>query len=187
MSVVLEQQEVLRDFTNRLESLNIAYMLTGSMAMAFYAQPRMTADIDIVVEINSEQTGEIIKTFEPDYYIPHGSMRSAIARRTMFNILHRQTLVKVDCALRKTSEFHLNAFSRRQKVDFGGFDIWIISHEDLILSKLFWAKETKSEMQIRDITNLLRGRIDLDYLKLWSSKLSVEETLNALLQKLTEE
>jgi hypothetical protein len=187
MSVILEQQEVLRDFTRRLESLNISYMLTGSMAMAFYAQPRMTADIDIVVGMNSDQTDQIIKTFEPDYYIPHGSMRSAIARSAMFNMLHQQTLVKVDCALRKTNEFELNAFSRRQKVDFGGFAVWIISHEDLILSKLYWAKETKSEMQLRDVANLLRSRVDLDYLKHWSPRLGVEETLNGLFEKLADE
>jgi hypothetical protein len=184
MSEVFEQNEVLLDFTKRLEKLDISYMLTGSMAMAYYAQPRMTADIDIVVELDLSKADEIIKNFSPDYYIPHGSMRSAILRKTMFNLLHEKTLVKVDCVLRKNDEFQINAFNRRKKVDFADFDLWIISHEDLILSKLNWAKKTNSEMQLRDVANLLRSAVDLNYLKNWSKKLEVDEKLNEILEEL---
>lgn len=90
MIPVLEQMEVLQDFTKRLEQLNIAYMLTGSMAMVHYAMPRMTADIGTVVEFDSDKTDEIIRYFEPEYYIPHNSMRSAVSRNTMFNMLHEK-------------------------------------------------------------------------------------------------
>jgi hypothetical protein len=159
-------------------------MLTGSMAMAYYAQPRMTADIDIVVELDLSKANEIIKFFEPEYYIPHGSMRSAISRNTMFNLLHEKTLVKVDCVLRKNDEFQINAFNRRKKVDFADFDLWIISHEDLILSKLNWAKKTNSEMQLRDVANLLRNKVDMNYLNTWSEMLEVDNKLNEILEKL---
>jgi hypothetical protein len=187
MSVIYEQREVLQDFVGRLETLEIPYMLTGSMAMAYYAQPRMTADIDIVVELNDSHADQIIKSFEPEYYVPHGSMRSAIVRNSTFNMLHEKTLIKIDCVLRKTDSFHKNAFTRRRTVDFGGFGIWITSHEDLILSKLNWAKKTNSEMQLRDVTNLLRCTVDIDYLKTWSTELAVDETLNELLRKLSDE
>lgn len=187
MIPVLEQMEVLQDFTKRLEQLNIAYMLTGSMAMVHYAMPRMTADIDIVVEFDSSRTDEIISHFEPDYYIPHSSMRSAILRKAMFNMLHEKTLVKVDCVLRKTDEFQTSAFNRRRKVDFAGFDLWIISHEDLILAKIIWAKRTNSEMQLRDVANLLRSAVDTEYLENWSVKLELDETLAEILKKLDDE
>lgn len=184
MNFLSEQNEVLFDFTKRLEKLGISYMLTGSLAMAFYAIPRMTADIDLVVELNSSQTDLVIKNFEPDYYIPHGSMRSAISRNTMFNMLHEKTLVKVDCVLRKKEEFQTNAFNRRRKIDFAGFDLWIISQEDLILSKLIWARKTNSEMQLRDVTNLLRSEVEFDYIERWSCKLEVNETLTKILKEL---
>ncbi len=182
-----EQNEVLMDFTSRLESLGVAYMLTGSMAMVHYALPRLTVDIDVVLELDSGRTDEIIKNFEPEYYIPHGSMRSAVSRSRMFNMLHEKTLVKIDCVLRKKDEFQTNAFNRRRKVDFAGFDLWIISHEDLILAKLLWAKKTDSEMQLRDVENLLRSAVDMDYLKLWSNKLAVDETLTKILNRLDDE
>ncbi|MCA1638320.1 MAG: hypothetical protein LC768_08305 [Acidobacteria bacterium] len=187
MFPIPEQNEVLLDFTNRLERLGIAYMLTGSMAMAHYAQPRMTADLDVVIELNLSETDEIIKNFEPEYYIPHGSMRLAVAKKKMFNMLHEKTLVKVDCILRKQDEYQINAFNRRRRVNFADFDLWIISHEDLILSKLSWAKKTDSEMQLRDATNLLRGKIDLEYIKFWSNKLKVDKTLTEILERLNDE
>ncbi len=187
MAQILELNEVLRDFISRLETLNVSYMLTGSLAMAFYAQPRMTADIDVVIELNSSKADEFINSLEPDYYIPHGSMRSAISRNTMFNVLHEKMLVKVDCVLRKTDEFHSSAFNRRIKVDFAGFDVWIISHEDLILSKLNWAKKTDSEMQLRDVENLLRSNIDINYLNVWSYNLEVDATLKNILENLSKE
>ncbi len=187
MSQILEQKEVLQDFTKRLEALEIPYMLTGSMAMAYYAQPRMTADIDVIIELNLNKAREFIKNFEPDYYIPHGSMRSAIQQVRMFNMLHEKTLVKIDCVLRKNENFQTNAFKRRMKVDFAGFDVWIISHEDLILSKLVWARATNSEMQLRDVANLLRNKVDLDYLRMWSEKLEVNKTLNEILKGLNNE
>jgi len=184
MSVILEQLEVLRDFTERLETLSISYMLTGSIAMAYYALPRMTADIDIVIETNLEQCDHIIKFFEPEYYIPHGSMRSAISYKTIFNMLHENTLVKIDWIVRKSDDYQINAFNRRSRVEFANFDIWIISHEDLILAKLDWARKNDSEMQLRDVANLLRGKIDLEYLKFWAPKINVQETLNKMLDEL---
>ncbi len=141
MIPVLEQMNVLQDFTNRLERLTVAYMLTGSMAMVHYAIPRMTADIDIVVEFESSRIEEIIEGFEPDYYIPHSSMRSAVLTSRMFNMLHEKTLVKIDCILRKKDEFQINAFNRRRTVDFAGFDLSIISHDVKIVSELIFVHD----------------------------------------------
>ena len=62
--------DVLRDVSQRLESSGVGFMLTGSMAMNFYAQPRMTRDIDLVVKLNSDQTDLLIRLFEAEYYVP---------------------------------------------------------------------------------------------------------------------
>jgi len=40
-----------------------------------------------------------------------------------------------------------------------GVKTWIVSREDLILSKLVWAKDSKSELQIRDIIDLIDGPV----------------------------
>ncbi len=105
MSLFEDQERVLKDCTKRFERLGIAYMLTGSMAMVEYAMMRMTNDIDIVLEVSNADAERIINEFEPDYYVPHGRVRDAISRKFIFNLLHQETLVKVDCVMRKDNEY----------------------------------------------------------------------------------
>ena len=170
-----DQKLVLQDCTERFERLRIPYMLTGSMAMIPYAMMRMTRDIDIVVELRSTDAQRIIDEFEPDYYVPHGRVREAISRQRMFNLLHQATVVKVDCVIRKDNEFQKNVFERRRRITLSGIELWIISKEDLILSKLNWAKDTKSEVQMRDVASIIRNGYDEAYVQLWVQKLSLSE------------
>lgn len=182
-----DQKAVLKDFTERLEKLGIKYMLTGSMAMVNYAMMRMTADIDIVMELSTKDGDAIIREFEPDFYIPHNRVRDSIARKFMFNLLHQEKLVKIDCVVRKDSEFQKQAFSNRRKIRYADeLDVWIISREDLILSKLHWAKDSKSEMQVRDVASILRNGYDEKYVIDWARKLDVEDLLSEALRKLEE-
>lgn len=182
-----EQNDVLRDCAEKLERLGIAYMLTDSMALAHYAMPRTTADIDIMIEISMDDVDKFIGEFEPDYYIPHDRIRDAISRNRMFNILNQKTIIKVDCVVRKNEEFQKEAFSRRKRINYAGyFDVWIIGKEDLILSKLNWAKNTKSEMQMRDVASILRNGYDENYVQTWAEKLGVKDLLSKCLEMIEE-
>lgn len=186
MTLYEDQERVLKDCTERLDRLSIPYMLTGSMAMTKYAMMRMTNDIDIVVELEYPDAQRIISAFEPDYYVPHGRLTDAISRKFMFNILHHQSLVKVDCVIRKDTEFQKLAFSKRRRIDFSGFDVWIIGKEDLVLAKLNWAKDSRSEMQMRDVANIIRNGYDNEYVRFWAKRLGVEDILDESICKLEE-
>ncbi len=164
---------ILHDFAGRLENLKIPYMLTGSMAMFQYSIYRMTADIDIVMELKASHAQILINNLEPEYVLPHNSMMKAIASERMFNAIHQETAFKVDCVLRKSTPFQKSAFERRQKVDFHGKDIFIITAEDLIISKLLWAADSKSEKQYGDVKNLMRNPVDDNYIESWASKLGI--------------
>jgi len=168
---------VLHDFADRLDRLGIRYMLTGSLAMFHYSNYRMTADIDIVMELERKSGEMLARDIEPDYYVPHGSMRRAIESKRIFNVLHQETSFKVDCVMQKETPFHQNAFERRKKVDFHGKDIFIITAEDLVISKLWWASDSRSEKQLSDVRNLIRNELDLAYIELWTKKLSVDDLL----------
>ena len=173
-----EQTDVLGDFTSRLDKIGVEYMLTGSMALVHYAMPRTTVDIDVVVNILPETVEQFIGEFQDDYYIPVERARKAVAERKMFNLLNHQTILKIDCVILKKTEYEQNAFARRLRVNYAGdFEVWIISREDLILSKLNWAKRTKSERQLLDVASILRNGYDEDYVNLWVKKLCVEELL----------
>ena len=61
--------EILRLVTSKLDTLGIPYMLSGSVAAGFFAQPRMTRDIDIVIELIAEQVPKVVEAFADDFYI----------------------------------------------------------------------------------------------------------------------
>lgn len=91
--------------------------------------------------------------------------------------MHLATSIKVDLIVRKDAEFRQVEFDRRRPVQMNGVRTWIVSREDLILSKLVWAKDSGSEMQRRDIKTLLDETMDHPYLALWAAKLEVAQTL----------
>jgi hypothetical protein len=185
MAVPFEDQEaVLKDVTDRFDKLEIPYMLSGSMAMVSYAMMRMTNDIDIVIEAKMEDAEKIIEEFKSDYYIPQDRIRGAISRKFMFNLLHSTKIVKVDCVLRKDDEFQKLAFSNRKKTLFTTFDVWTISRDDLILSKLNWAKKTRSEMQMRDVASIIRNGYDEEYVNFWAEKLGTKDLLKDCIELL---
>lgn len=173
-----EQNDVLRDFSERLEKLGIEYMLTGSMALVHYAIPRTTVDIDIVVELSRDNIDKFVEEFEEDYYIPRDGIWQAVSLKRMFNILNQKSIIKIDCVIRKDDEFQLEVFEQRKRVNYAGdFEVWIISKECLILSKLNWAKNTESEMQLRDVASILRNGYDENYVKTWAEKIGVRDLL----------
>jgi hypothetical protein len=173
--------DVLRDVSRRLEGAGISFMLTGSVAMNYYAQPRMTRDIDLVVSLNETQTEEFIRLFERDYYFDGQSIAHAISRRSMFNLIHNDAVIKVDCVVLKTDAYRQEEFARRRRINLGDFETWIVSREDLILSKLFWAKDSKSEMQLGDVRNLLSTDCDMEYIRSRAKTLKMDELLEELL------
>lgn len=166
--------EVLKDVSSRLESAGIAFMLTGSTAMNYYAQPRMTRDIDLVVKLAAEQIDVVVDIFKEDYYVDRLAIRKAIAQRSLFNLIHNETIIKLDCIMLKDNPYRQEEFSRRRKVTLGNFQTWIVSREDLILSKLYWARDSRSELQFRDIKNLLTSDCDMSYLQTRAETLGVK-------------
>lgn len=169
--------DVLRDVSLRLESGGIPFMLTGSTAMNYYAQPRMTRDIDLVIEIGTEQTDLFVSLFEKEYYVDRLTVAKATAQRSMFNLIHNGTMVKLDCIVLKNDEYRREEFARRRRITINDFQTWIVSREDLILSKLYWARHSKSELQLGDVKNLLSPDCDMSYLQNRAELLGVKSIL----------
>lgn len=128
--------EVLQDAIARLEGAGIAYMLTGSVALSYYAEPRMTRDVDLVVELADRAPASIVALFAPDYYVSEADVGRAIAARTMFNVLHLGKVVKLDLIVRKDTAYRRREFERRMRVQMPGFEAWMVSREKRIISKL---------------------------------------------------
>ncbi|WP_447863105.1 nucleotidyltransferase [Nitrospira calida] len=170
-----EELEVLKLVARRLAAAGIPYMVTGSIAVNFYAVPRMTRDIDLVVEIGERVADHVVALFEDEFYIDRDMARHAVETRGMFNMIHTASVVKVDLIVRKDTEYRRTEFARRRWVAVEGQEVCIVAPEDLILSKLEWAKDSRSERQLEDVRNLLLSVPDLDkdYLVQWADRLGV--------------
>lgn len=171
------ETDILRDLSGKFAEADIAYMLTGSFAMNYYAQPRMTRDLDLVVQLTSQDTERFVRLFSEEYYVAIEAVNAAITHESVFNLIHLESVIKVDCIVRKKSAYRQQEFERRRQVKIQDFTIWIASKEDLIISKLYWARDSRSETQLRDVKNLLATGYDAVYLERWAKELGLESLL----------
>ena len=170
-----EELEVLGIVAERLEGAGIAYMVTGSIAMSYYAVPRMTRDIDVVVELVPGDVERVLAVFGEDFYVDADAARLAVADRASFNLIHDRLVVKVDFIVRKDTEYRREEFRRRRRVEVDTQTITLVAPEDLIISKLDWARASRSQVQLADVRNLLTAGIDLDhgYISQWVDHLDL--------------
>ncbi len=176
-----DEIDVLCLVARRLDGAAIPYMVSGSLAMTFYAEPRMTRDVDLVVELHEADVDRFVALFSDDFYCEPAGIRRAIQRQGMFNIIHAARVVKVDIIVRKAEPYRREEFERRRRVTFvEGQELSIVTPEDLVLSKLVWAREGDSSRQLDDVRQVLAGvpALDRAYLNTWAARLGVDALLD---------
>ncbi len=170
-----EELELLKEVTERLNRANIPYMVSGSMAANYYSIPRMTRDIDIVVELKETDIDKFVNLFAEDFYVDKEMIKKEVLRQGMFNLIHTQFVIKIDFIVKESSPYQDTAFSRKREVLIKSSPVWFISPEDLIISKLNWAKDSHSEIQLKDVRNLVEtvDNLDYEYIDNWISRLEL--------------
>lgn len=176
-----DEFEILGMIAEQLDANRIPWMLSGSLALGYYATPRMTRDIDIVVEMQAADLNRFVAAFQADFYLDREVIAEEIARSGMFNLIHNESVIKVDFMVRPHAPFHESAFSRRRRADISGKSIWMIAPEDLVIAKLLWSRESGSVMQREDVRLLLASSlaIDKDYISMWIEKLGLKGAYDA--------
>lgn len=118
-----------------------------------------------------------MQAFEKHFYLDRRAILEAMEYRRMFNIINSDNAFKIDFIILKNSSYRQMEFQRKRRVIFNGIGVWIVSPEDLIISKLDWAKDSMSEMQMKDVKNLLTTLTNLDkpYLHQWIQTLQLDE------------
>ncbi|MBN1515327.1 hypothetical protein JXA32_02035 [Candidatus Sumerlaeota bacterium] len=171
-----EQMEFTKLIARRLNELDVPYMLTGSCAMALYSMLRTTRDIDMVIELNRRKIPLFVRAFEQDCFIQLDSVQRAVDEQSIFNILHREWIIKADFIIRKNGAYFEQEFQRREVIQHDDVPVCTVSPEDLILAKLQWARDSESELQMRDVKSLLQDRTDLDrnHIEHWVERLELE-------------
>lgn len=174
----MEQSDLLGYLIQVLENLGVRYGITGSIATMLYGEPRMTNDIDVVVELPASKIDDFCGAFpSPDYYLSRASVAEAVAERFQFNVIHPTSGLKIDVMVATNSDLDRSQFGRLMRIKLAtGVEGSFISPEDAIVNKLIFFQEGGSEKHLRDITGILRTRttpLDRDYIKSWATKLGV--------------
>jgi hypothetical protein len=164
--------ELLEYVCAALEEQNIAYMLSGSLAMNTYTTPRMTRDIDIVVNLKQEEVNLFLTIFKDNYYFNKESIITEVEKKGMFNVIDHISGYKIYFVIKKDTVFRDTEFERRKHMNIYHFKAWIVSPEDLIISKYIWTQIHISNKQLEDIKNLLTmENIDRQYIIDWCKTL----------------
>lgn len=187
-----EPIEVTLRVTSVFEKLSVPYLIGGSLASTLYGMIRTTQDSDIVAEMRLEHLKPFVSALQEEFYIDDEMIAESIQRNSSFNIIHRDTMFKVDVFIPHQRPFLQSQLARAQKQTFN-FETEIsakfASPEDTILSKLEWYRmggET-SDRQWRDILGVLKtrhGELDLDYLRKWAGELKVTDLLEKALKEI---
>jgi hypothetical protein len=157
-----------------LNSCKIPYMLSGSVAMSLYIVPRATQDFDFIIHLRPQDIDRFVENFKEGYYCDKDAIEDAVQNRSMFNIIDHATGFKADFVVLKSDPFRQNEFTRKIPMDFFGKTIYVVSPEDLIISKLIWIQELQSAVQMADIGNLvISDNLDWEYINLWIGKLNL--------------
>jgi hypothetical protein len=182
----MNQKEFFERVLRALERLEIPYMVTGSVGAILFGEPRLTNDMDVVVELPVDAVEPLASAFPPsEFYLPpREAMLSEIEARAQFNLIHVGSGSKVDLILRKDRTFSRTEFARRIRVPFSdGFDATSATPEDIILSKLEYYRMGESQKHLEDVRGMLRvsGRhLDMRYTREWAGKLGLLDILDEL-------
>ncbi len=140
--------------------------------MYVYSVARSTQDFDFVVQLRSEDVPKVVSQFRKGYYCNEESINDAIRRKSMFNIIEHSTSFKADFILLRDNEFQQLQFSRKINVKLLDIEAWVITGEDLILSKLIWIQQSQSGRQMEDIQAVSKfPNLDWNYIRHWIAKL----------------
>ena len=178
--------------TDVLDSLEIPYVIGSSVASIFHGMVRTTMDANILANIETKHVAPFVTAMQNQFYIDEQSLIQAIERRSSVNLIHLQTMFKVDIFVPKERPFDQQQLVRRISERFKADSdktIWLLSAEDVILAKLDWFRlgGEVSERQWRDILGVLKTQqdiIDIAYLQKWSKELQVQDLLERALVEL---
>jgi hypothetical protein len=178
----MHENDILGVFLAPLVKLNVKYMITGSMASIVYGEPRLTNDVDLVMELDPKCLDSFQKAFsEAEFYSPPLEViKIECARRLRghFNIIHHHTGFKADVYLAGDDPLHRWALEQRRQIHLENGEVWVAPPEYVILRKLQYYQEGQSGKHLRDIRTMLevsKGNINLQWLKQRVQDLSLEQ------------
>ncbi|MCZ6635224.1 MAG: hypothetical protein O7G87_17635 [bacterium] len=182
---------VVMKVVESLDVLDIPYLVGGSVASSYYGESRTTEDVDLVVDLGSKKIPKFVSAMQPVFYIDEVDVREAVDRRGSFNVIHLETMLKIDLFVTGDRPMDREEMRRRQLMvitDDPERNLYMATPEDVILQKLDWYRRVGgvSDRQWRDIMGVLKvqdDRLDLTYIRQWADRLGFSDLLSRALEE----
>lgn len=175
----MQPRESFEPFVERLERLGVPYFVTGSTAGIVYGEPRMTHDVDIVIALPLRDVPAFVAAFPlEEFYCPPEDVLAIEVRRGQrghCNVIDHATGFKADIYI-AYDELHRWALAHRRTVALDGLRVPVAPAEYVILRKLEYFREGKSEKHLRDIRGMLDisgDQIDRAFLAQWVERMGL--------------
>lgn len=177
--------------TDSMEKFGIPYLIGGSLASSIHGIARATRDVDIIADMTERDIEAFSGELKDRFYIDSEMIREAIKYHSSFNLIHLESMFKVDVYILKQDAFSTEEFKRRRKLVISPFPektAYVATPEDTILSKLEWFRMGGgvSDRQWNDVLGILkvqRGRLDIGYLQDWACELNLADLLKRSLEE----
>ena len=186
----MEQPELLAFSLELLEKLNINYMVVGSIASSAYGDPRLTQDIDIVVDFAPGQVSSLCEAYPTgEFYVSvEAADKAARQPGAQFNVLHPSSGNKIDFMIARRDAWGIGQLSRRQRMQLlPGREGYAARPEDIIIAKMLYYQEGGSEKHLRDIAGILKVSgdiVDREYVGSWVERLVLADIWRAILKRI---
>jgi hypothetical protein len=189
--ILAEPVQITRQIAQEFDRLEIKYFVGGSLASSLHGIPRSTHDVDIIADIKEDHIPFLVKALESDFYIDTDMIQEAIQHRSLFNVIHLNTMFKVDVFILKTDKVSQKEMVRREQyqiTDDPLHTLYLASAEDVILHKLYWFQlgDRVSERQWHDVIGVIQVQyetLDYHYLEQTAQNLRVDELLHQALKE----
>ena len=180
--------QAIQPVISAFQELSIPYYIAGSIASSVYGIARATMDVDIVADIKTTHASSLKQLLEKEYYIDEGMIKEAIRSFSSFNLIHLETMIKIDIFIHKPQSYSEEVLRRKRKDTLeesgNASEFYFSSAEDIILNKLQWYEMGGkiSERQWLDVVGVIKVQstnLDRDYLRRWAAKLQLLELLKS--------
>jgi hypothetical protein len=188
MSLYHDVVEALTPVVEAFDRLGITYYIGGSVSSSLHGLARQSQDVDVIADVRPDQVRALVQALQSDYYVDEQAWQAAIRHGHLYNVIHLNTMLKLDLIPLKRRAFTREEARRAQPhlLEAGTRPVRIASAEDAVLTKLEWFEMggRSSARQWNDILGII-GRqgasLDLAYLRHWADVLRVRDLLEPAL------
>jgi hypothetical protein len=182
--------EIVQRCIEAFEGLQIPYVTVGAFSVNVYGSPRSTKDADFVVEFGSVSINAVVAALGDEFTLDPQMSFETITSTTRYRLRHRSTQFLIEMFLLSDDPHDQARFARRVFGRVGDRRAFVLTAEDLIITKLRWSRQGKRRKDADDVVNVLAsqaGKLDLAYVRSWCLRHGTTDLFERLLSESTAE